>query len=468
MQKTVHSYKPWGAAKTAFHSRDSEVLVSGPAGTGKSRGLLEKLNMVALMNPGMRGLIVRKTLVSLGSTALVTWRKFVIPELLASGDVYFYGGGPEEPAGYRYRNKSFIAIGGMDKPTKIMSSEYDIVYAQEATELTITDWEAITTRLRNWVVSFQQIIADCNPDVPTHWLKARCDRGATRMIESIHEDNPLLFNEDGTVTEQGAAYIQKLDNLTGVRYLRLRKGIWAAAEGLVYESFDPAVNLVDEFEIPREWPRYWSIDFGYKNPFVCQFWARDPDDRLYLYREIYHTERLVEDHVRTIKQAVSRCTDCCGNKTEDPNHFCYDCKDCTCEWTEPMPSVVVADHDAEDRATFEKHMGISTKAARKTVSDGIQAFDARLRKRSDGRPGLYFLRDAVYERDKSLDDRKLPCSSVEEIVGYVWDEGPQGKIKDQPKKENDHGMDGGRYLVAEMDLQPQPGVRILRRRTHAL
>lgn len=465
MQKTVHRYKPWGAAKTAFECRESEILVSGPAGTGKSRGLLEKLNMVALLNPGMRGLIVRKTLVSLGSTALVTWRKFVIPELLATGDVYFYGGGPEEPAGYRYKNKSFIAIGGMDKPTKIMSSEYDIVYAQEATELTITDWEAITTRLRNWVMPFQQIIADCNPDIPTHWLKARCDRGASLMIESRHEDNPLLFDECGQVTVQGKAYIDKLDNLTGVRFLRLRRGIWAAAEGLVYENFDPAVNMIDHFDIPKSWPRFWAIDFGYKNPFVCQFWAKDPDGRLYLYREIYMTERLVEDHVRTIKQRVSECTTCC--KSTESTHLCYDCPKCDCKWTEPQPSHIVADHDAEDRATFERHMGFSTKAAKKTVSDGVQAFDARLRVQPDGKPRLYFLRDAVFERDQSLEDRKLPCSSAEEIVGYVWDEGAGGKIKDAPKKEHDHGMDAGRYEVAEHDLNPEPGVRILRRRTYA-
>jgi hypothetical protein len=40
-------------------------------------------------------------------------------------------------------------IGGMDKPTKIMSSEYDFIYVQEAIELTETDWENLTTRLRN-------------------------------------------------------------------------------------------------------------------------------------------------------------------------------------------------------------------------------------------------------------------------------------------------------------------------------
>jgi hypothetical protein len=34
----VHRYVPWGAAKEAFAYRGTELLLSGPAGTGKSRG----------------------------------------------------------------------------------------------------------------------------------------------------------------------------------------------------------------------------------------------------------------------------------------------------------------------------------------------------------------------------------------------------------------------------------------------
>lgn len=435
------------------------MLLSGPAGTGKSRACLEKLHMMALLNPGMRGLIVRKTLVSLGSTALVTWRKYVAKEALDNGDVVFYGGSPQEAAGYRYSNGSFIAIGGMDKATKIMSSEYDVVYVQEAVELTVTDWEAITTRLRNWVISFQQLIADCNPDMPTHWLKARADRGVTTMLESRHEDNPLLFGPDGRVTREGSAYIEKLDALTGVRYHRLRRGIWSAAEGLVYDNYDPAVNVVYRFDIPPDWARWWSVDFGYTNPFVCQMWAEDPDGRLFLYREIYHTRRLVEDHARHILEQVTGCLECCGRRSAA--HDCRTCDECLIGWIEPKPRAIVCDHDAEDRATLEKHLGMSTKAAKKTVGDGIQAVEARWRCAGDGRPRLFLMRDSLVERDKALADAKLPTCTSEEIVGYVWDEGAGGKIKEAPRKENDHGMDACRYVVAERDLGVRPRVRYL-------
>src|SRR2546430_1507524 len=91
-----HRYAPRGGCLEAFRARDDEVLVSGPAGTGKSRACLEKLHLMALLNPGMRGLITRKTLVSLGGTALVTWREHVAAEALKAGICQWYGGSQQE------------------------------------------------------------------------------------------------------------------------------------------------------------------------------------------------------------------------------------------------------------------------------------------------------------------------------------------------------------------------------------
>ncbi|MFI9079130.1 phage terminase large subunit [Streptomyces sioyaensis] len=444
-----HTFEPHGTARDLFHCRAPEVLLSGPAGTGKSRAAMEKLHMLALMNPGMRGIILRKTLASLGSTALVTWREWVAKEALAAGVVKWYGGSPQESPQYRYTNGSAITVGGMDKSTRIMSSEYDVAYAQEAIELTEDDWEAITTRLRNGRISFQQLMADTNPSVPTHWLKQRADRGDTVLLDCRHEDNPVLVR-DGVLTERGQDYLGKLDKLTGVRHLRLRRGLWVAAEGLVYEDYDPRVHLVDRFEIPEDWTRWWVVDFGFTNPFVMQWWAQDHDGRLYLYREIYRSRRLVEDHARAALRLVRRCADCCGARGR--GHDCHTCDACRLVWTEPKPRAVICDHDAEDRATLERHLDMGTSAAKKTVSDGIQAVQARFKAAGDGRARLFIMRDAVVERDAALADAKRPTSTEEEIGGYVWDQQPGKQPKEQPVKADDHGMDALRYMAAELDL----------------
>ncbi len=456
---TVVRYEPRGAAAQLFKARESEVVIAGPAGTGKSLAALFRVHLAALHTPGIRCLIVRKTAVSLGSTTLVTYEKKVAREALRSSLVSWFGGSTREAACYRYSNGSVIVVGGMDKPDKILSAEYDLVFCDEATELTETDWETISTRLRNGVLSWQQQIAACNPAHPTHWLKQRCDRGQARMLVSRHRDNPAYMNADGAPTKAGRDYFAKLDGLTGVRRSRLRDGTWAAAEGLIYEGWDDAVHLIDPRPIPPEWTRWMSIDFGFTNPFVAQWWAEDPDGRLYLYREIYRTKTLVEDHAKHILRLVRRCAECCGSTATA--HDCHTCEACVLEWTEPKPRAIYADHDAEDRATLERHLGQSTVPAKKSVSDGIQAVNSRMKVLADGRARLFVMRGALVQVDRALDAASLPTCTEEEMTGYVWavKPGNAGGLKEAPVKENDHGMDAMRYAVAGCDLVGRPQMR---------
>ncbi|MHC5543153.1 phage terminase large subunit, partial [Singulisphaera rosea] len=290
-------YEPFGAARALWSDKRSEVLLSGPAGTGKSRACLEKLNAACLHWPGTRGLIVRKTRESLTESGLVTFEEKVLPV----GSTIARGIRRRMRQAYHYPNGSEIVVGGLDKPTKIMSTEYDMIYVQEAIELLENDWESLTTRLRNNVVPFQQLIADTNPDGPQHWLNQRSLRNATVMLESRHEDNPTLWDRKaGDWTTNGRAYITKLDGLTGVRRPRLRFGKWVQAEGAVYEEWDRQKHLIDRREIPKAWRRVRSIDFGYSNPFVCLWIAIDDDGRIYVYRELYRTRRTVKTHAAEI------------------------------------------------------------------------------------------------------------------------------------------------------------------------
>src|SRR5215510_938058 len=243
-------YEPIGAALDAFYSRAPELLLAGAAGTGKSRCLLELMHLRASKYPGSRHLITRKTRASLSESGLVTFEEKVLPPTSRSKG----NSKRRYRQVYEYPNGSEIVVAGMDNPDRIMSTEFDTVFVQEATELTETDWENLTTRLRNFVLPYQQLTADCNPGSPSHWLKVRADRGVVLLLPSVHEDNPTLFNRaSGEWTEAGRAYhLAKLENLTGVRRLRLLKGLWAMAEGMVYSDvWTPAIHLIDRFEIPE-------------------------------------------------------------------------------------------------------------------------------------------------------------------------------------------------------------------------
>src|SRR5487761_1151362 len=111
------------------------------------------------------------------------WRRFK-NVLDPREGVYYFGGNKVKPAGYIYPNGSFLAVNGLDKPTKVKSFECDIAYINEASECSVEDIEFVRMRLRKGNNPFQQIIMDTNPDAPTHWLNQRCNDGVTTPFSS--------------------------------------------------------------------------------------------------------------------------------------------------------------------------------------------------------------------------------------------------------------------------------------------
>jgi phage terminase large subunit len=425
-------YEPRGAALALWKSRAPEILIEGPAGTGKTRGVLQKIVALGDRYARSRHLLCRKTRASMTQSVLVTLEEKVLP----AGHPTLRGPGREHRQSYVLPNGSELVIGGLDHPERTFSTEYDTITYFEAIEGTEHEWESLHRSLRNGRMGWHQAIADTNPGAPSHWLNQRANLERMQRLFSRHEDNPELHDAAaGKWTPHGAEYIGRLDRLTGVRRLRLRLGIWAAAEGMVYEGWDPAVHLIVPFRIPADWRRWRGVDFGFTNPFVCGWWAQDPDGRLYRYREIYKTGRTVRDHAREIKRLTAA-----------------ECIEAT-----------VADHDAEDRATMRQE-GIEAVPAYKAISPGIQAVEQRLERAADGKPRLFVFRDACVERDEALSAAGKPTCAAEEFESYVWPKSTSGKpVKEVPVKENDHGMDETRYVVCHVDkvgkvaAKPSPG-----------
>lgn len=451
---TVVRYEPRGAARQLFACRSKAVVIVGPAGTGKSLAGLWRLHSACLARPGLRCLIVRKTAVTLGSTTLATFDEEVLGAETAQA--WWYGGSQRQAAGYRYPNGSKINVGGLDNPLKIMSSSYDLILVDEATEISEDDYEKLRTRLRHFVLAWQQIILACNPAHPTHWIKQFTDAGLIPVLVSRHTDNPAYYSRGGVLTAQGQAYVvDTLGALTGVRRLRLLLGQWAAAEGIIYEEWDDSLHLVDPFPVPAAWTRRWSVDFGFTNPSTIGCWAEDPDGRQYLYREIYRTGQLVEDLAGQILDTCTIPTKDYEHPAGQPRHAHHGRT-----WVQPRPRSVICDHDAEDRATLERHLGLGTIAAFKSVKPGIEAVKVRLHKAGDGKPRLFVMRDALVQPDPARVAAKRPISLASEIGGYIWAPGADGKpAKEEPHKYDDHAVDAMRYLVADVDLAPRPRVR---------
>jgi PBSX family phage terminase large subunit len=403
-----------GGNKALIESRAPEVIAEGGAETGKTMAACYKMHYNCREYPKSQHTLVRKVAANIPPTVLVTMKRII-------GDfpVEYYGG-TKNPEMIIYPNGSVIWLAGMDKAGKALSGERDTIQVCQAEELSIEDWEVLTTRTtgRGAVMPYTQIFGDCNPG-PAKWLKDRAKVGSLTMLSTKLEDNPSLFRDDGTITEQGQRSMARLDALTGTRYKRLRLGMWVSAEGAIYDEYDATVHMIDADKCPHFVRRFRVVDFGYSNPFVCQWWGMDADGRLYRYREIYQTQGLVEDLTPEIIRLSA------GENIE----------------------YTVADHDAEDRATMAKH-GIVTIAAHKEVSTGIQAVKSRLKVQGDGKPRLYLVRGALVKTDESLAETHKPVCTEDEMPDYAWQKYPDGKPdKEQPLKVNDHGCDATRYIV---------------------
>lgn len=426
-------FQPFGVFRDVFTMRDPEIVLGGAAGTGKSRAALELLHLRLAKYPGSRAIMIRKTRKSMSETCMITYER----KVLHDADQVRWSSQDQK---YYYPNGSELVVCGMDKSSKVLSSEYDFAYANECTELALADWETVLSRLRNGVTPYQQIMGDCNPDAPTHWIVARARESKLRLVETRHEDNPVFYNHRKREwTEAGKSYVYgTLESLTGVRYKRLRLGQWAGAEGAVYEEFDREKHLVKWFKPPEHWETIWTIDFGYVDPFVWQEWAFDPNRKnMFLCREIYQTQRTVADHMQRILSVTKADL-----------------------YPRNRPLAIICDHDAEDRATVEQFLrdrGVNmlTLPAYKKISPGINRVKERLRNaKNDGDSksnAIFFMEDSLIDKDPALDQLKLPICTVQEFDAYTWNTSATGKKASLPIDKYNHGMDDMRYAVGFVD-----------------
>ena len=414
-------YCPYGAARTLWRSRAETIVLAGPSHTGKSRGCLEKLHYCADKYPHARMLMLRKVRNSLNQTAIVTYEQKVLPAgyLDDGGPIHFNTNEQQ----YEYPNGSIIAIGGMDKASKHLSSEWDMIYCQELTEFSENDFEILDIRCRNHVMPYQQLLGDCNPDVPTHWLKLRAEHGLTRMIDSHHEDNPSLRPED----------LARLQRLTGVRLDRYYKGLLVAAEGMVFDEWSRKVHMATRDQLTA-----WGIlhadgtfnrsgvkrviagvDWGYSHPGCLRVEAIDGDGRFFTLREIYQTQRTDSWWIERGLELKS----------------------------EYGIEVFVA--DPSQPAYIEKFnaAGLPTIKAVNDIAPGLSACHDRLAIAGDGRPRYYYYEYAMQDRDMTLVETHKPFWFPGEIEGYVWPKSADGRVvKEVPVKEHDHALDCWRYV----------------------
>jgi phage terminase large subunit len=401
-----------GVLQDMMHAQDSELLVYGGAGTGKTSACMAKIHRLCMEYPGIRCLVARKVKADVAETALKAYEELV----LGSGHPLLKGASRFNRRFYAYPNGSKIIVGGMDASSRVMGTDYDLVYVTEANELHLEDWERLTTRLRNNRMPFQQMLADTNPSSPSHFLFKRMQAGNIKYLKSNIEDNPAYFNyKKGEFTKEGIAYLKRFENVTGVRYKQLRLGEWIMAEGAVFEDYDAQRHIIYEPRLPAF--RYYiaSVDFGYApGAGVLLVFGVTKDDTMILVHEVYQTRRDILWWLGEFTAAQLKY----------------------------KPVKFMCDPSGLSNIQLMRSKGIPAFSANNKTNFGFDLIRHRLRT-----DNLKFWHKSIQNPDANLKDYMQPWRLTEELPGLVYEKGKEVVQNGLP----DHATDALRYAVAEVD-----------------
>ena len=272
--------------------RKKYVAFGGARGGGKSWAVRCKAKLLALRYPGIRLLLVRRSLPELEANHLTFLRRELaeVAEYRAGDKRFVFGNGSILQFGYCGSDRDLDRYQG---------AEYDVIFLDEATQLKELWMRQIAACLRGVNDFPKRIYYTCNPGGPGHGYIKRLF--IDRRFEPGENPDDYVFIP-ARVTDNKALLAAQPDYLKQLEALprRLRQawleGRWDIFQGQVFSEFtdDPThyadrrfTHVIPGFDIPREWRVYRSYDFGYAKPFSCGWWAVDHDGCVYRIAELY-------------------------------------------------------------------------------------------------------------------------------------------------------------------------------------
>lgn len=144
---------------------------------------------------------------------------------------------------------------------------------------------------------WKQITMTFNPWVNSHWTKARFfDRQDPDAftLTTTYKCNEWLDDADRKL-------IESLATTDPERYKVVGLGEYGIPGGAYFDEFRRDIHVIDPFEIPSDWRRYVTIDYGL-DMFACYWIALDWHNKAYVYREIYKSGLVISDAAKLLKE----------------------------------------------------------------------------------------------------------------------------------------------------------------------
>lgn len=259
-------------------SRAKIVVQQGGTRSGKTYNiLLWIIFSYCLRNEGKIITICRKSFPALRGTVM---RDFF--QILKDHNIYSEDSHSKTANEYRL-NENTIEFISLDMPQKIRGRKRDLLFANEANELTQEDWTQLLFRTN------EKVILDYNPSEEFHWIYDQVlTRSDVDFFQTTYKDNPFL----GDVIKEEIERLKQVDE----NYWRVYGlGERGQSRSLVY-----TFNTIKE--IPKEAKLVsYGLDFGYSSDPTSLVRTYVLDDNMYVDELLYRTGMTNQDIANEMK-----------------------------------------------------------------------------------------------------------------------------------------------------------------------
>ena len=240
---------------------------------------------------------------------------------------------------------------------------------------------------------------NCNPEGRLHWFKIRwINQYMTNRFLYLH----FTMEDNLTLSEQIKERYRRM--YTGVFYRRYIEGLWVAAEGIIYDSWDAEENtfsLADGKPYNERHCRHLvAVDYGTTNPTV--FLDAHYDGRTFWIAREYYQDSKAEQRQLTPSQHADALDAFLGG-----DHT----------------ATIIIDPAAEAFRLECRNRGYRVINADNEVLEGIRFMSTMISKRR-------------------LMVEKGCTGFLSEIESYIWDQKAAQRGEEKPVKEKDHCLTG--------------------------
>jgi phage terminase large subunit len=373
-----------------LQSKAKITVNQGGTRSGKTYSLCQLMALYWLKKAkGWTISIVRKEL----NTARTTVMKDFI-EILENVGMWDEANWSKSNLTYKY-NGNTVEFIGMDKASKKRGAKRNILYINEANELSYEDWFQLLIRTTD------RVYIDYNPSDEYHWIYDKVlTRDDCTFIQSTYLDNydflpPALIAEIERIKEQDEEY-WKVYGL----------GERASSSNTIYSKWEFCTEKDIEKAILMGGTITYGLDFGFNHPNALVR-VVEYDNNCYVSQLLYKSGLTTADLIQELKGA--------GLAKDDE---------------------IWADAARPDTIEEISKHGFNIKAADKSVHDGI-----------------------LTVKSKKLFIDNNSADLLKEIKAYKWKTNNTGENLDVPVKLWDDALDAMRYAIYNNHLQGMKGVQ---------